>query len=385
MAEQDQKEELIHAELVYDGGTELHLPSRLGAPGENQFKGNVREQVAELAGRVCYDSLGAKQSRSSAAYHAHIREVGHLSVYEHTPVTVAIDLAYESDRLGLLLSLINRPGVFVWYTPSDLRVTLNLRALLDFGKFRGNGYESVSQAALRHMRVGLTSAIYPLAPTVLERQPRDDSWLKQFRVVEPMCDAERWVTLFVSGSRGMSHEFVRHGDFTAISQRSTRYVNEDESPWVEHPLRSAWATHSADSEAEAYCADLGIVEDTDAMVRDAKRVYSTTVTELERWITARGADKFTARKQARGAARGYLGNALYTELIFSASMTQWNWMLENRCTDQADAEIRLVFAKVLTALQGSRYAHSVDDLTLVPARDGIGSVLAERASCRYTA
>ena len=49
-------------------------------------------------------------------------------------------------------------------------------------------------------------------------------------------DAEKWLSLYIYGSRGLTHELVRHGDFTSISQRSTRFVNESKSPWTLHPL-----------------------------------------------------------------------------------------------------------------------------------------------------
>jgi len=37
-------------------------------------------------------------------------------------------------------------------------------------------------------------------------------------------------------SRGLTHELVRHRAGCAISQRSTRYVDESGSPWILHPL-----------------------------------------------------------------------------------------------------------------------------------------------------
>jgi thymidylate synthase ThyX len=54
------------------------------------------------------------------------------------------------------------------------------------------------------------------------------------------------------------------------------------------------------------------------------------------------------RKQARGAARGFLGNALSTELIFSASVAQWRRMIAQRDNEAADAEIRDLFCNYIT-------------------------------------
>jgi thymidylate synthase (FAD) len=47
-------------------------------------------------------------------------------------------------------------------------------------------------------------------------------------------------SFFISGvSRGLTHELVRHRVGVAISQRSTRYVDESDSEWIRHPLFEA--------------------------------------------------------------------------------------------------------------------------------------------------
>jgi thymidylate synthase ThyX len=84
----------------------------------------------------------------------------------------------------------------------------------------------------------------------------------------------------------------------------------------------------------------------------------------------------TARKQARGMARGYLGNALQTEMLFSASVAQWKRMLEQRLTPAADAEIRLVYELALAELKRSRYGAAFERYELVDSPDGLGKVLA---------
>lgn len=172
---------------------------------------------------------------------------------------------------------------------------------------------------------------------------------------------------------GNSHELVRHGNFTAISQRSTRFVSEDESDWVDHPLVLKYN--------EALIQEKGVgdfVDSIENVKKVARSVYSDTVKRLQEWLTKSGADKLTARKQARGAARGYLGNALYTELIFSASVAQWKRMLRMRCSAPADAEIREVFAQALQALKGSRYAHCFEKFELQPSPDGLGQIAVEK-------
>lgn len=197
-----------------------------------------------------------------------------------------------------------------------------------------------------------------------------DCFLVQGDEGEPETDEEKWITLYLVGSRGWSHELVRHGDWTAISQRSTRYCDESESEWVLHPLMSKWLDEN----------DSPVWEQTKERMQElldtSKNAYRETVSGLEKWLISRGVDKVSARKQARGAARGMLGNALETEVIFSASVAQWRHMLTMRAADAADAEIRLGFAEaVLPCLRQSRYADRFADFELVSASDGIGRSL----------
>lgn len=212
---------------------------------------------------------------------------------------------------------------------------------------------------------------------------------------------------------GNSHELVRHGDWTAISQRSTRYVDESESEWVLHPLLGqAWADAPkrgglavpVASALERF-ADLiertrGSVFATESLLetiremrdyasfwtdgpsqfgmvaQEARVAYFEIVRKLQMLLEAKGVDKTTARKQARGAARGILGNALETEVIFSFNVAQARHMLSMRAADAADATIRLQFAEaVLPCLRASRYGDRFADLELQPAGDGIGRSL----------
>ncbi len=104
---------------------------------------------------------------------------------------------------------------------------------------------------------------------------------------------------------------------------------------------------------------------------------------LEAWLIGKGHKKTPARKQARGAARGFLGNALETELIFSASVKAWHdIMLVQRASKFADAEIREVYAgaadntnHVIAALKQSRFADRFNDVDVVDSPDGIGNVM----------
>lgn len=165
-------------------------------------------------------------------------------------------------------------------------------------------------------------------------------------------------SFFITGvSRGLTHELVRHRAGVAISQRSTRYVDESESDWCYHPL-----FQMLDDEK------LEIV----GSVTDACReVYDNVVTSLQQKLSANGVNKFTARKQARGAARGMLGNALGTELVWSANVRALRHFIEMRASPHADAEIRELAIEILAIMQKEAPAF-FKDYAIEASPDGMG-------------
>lgn len=168
-------------------------------------------------------------------------------------------------------------------------------------------------------------------------------------------------TFFVSGvSRGDSHEHVRHRIGVAISQRSTRYVDESEGEWVKHPLFIAEAGaefHEAWSMAEQHC----------------RAVYRDLVAHLQEKLVAKGVDKLTARKQARGTARGILGNALGTEMVWSANAHALLHFIDLRANPAADAEIRASAVAILRIMQEELPA-VFGEYVILPAPDGLGEI-----------
>jgi thymidylate synthase ThyX len=337
------------------------------------------ERLVELCGRVCYDSLG--KGRGSAAYHAHIAEVGHGSVWEHANVTLRVP-RYGENMLDTALLFLNRPGVWVRFGDDGaLRVTMNLRSIMEFGTVAVSPWDrpltkpsGQETAAMQALRLALLAAVMPYAPQIIACPLGPNS--TDVTVVGPEHPEEKWVSLLLGGSRGMSHEQVRHKFRTAVSQRSTRYVDESDSPWVKHPLVTIDDEHTTGSQeahiGEYVCEHSGQHHELEGV---AQEVYRATVERLNIRLLSRGIDKHTARKQSRGAARGFLGNALHTELIFSASVAQWRRMLAQRSSSHADAEIRVLYGKALQALKTTRWADDFADLKLVPSPDGIGEVI----------
>jgi thymidylate synthase ThyX len=189
-----------------------------------------------------------------------------------------------------------------------------------------------------------------------------DPW--KTRIVPPANNNERFISFYLSGSRGFSHEQVRHR--FGISQRSTRYCDESASPWVMHPLMEKYLEETKDQELS-----FGGV----TVMSTAKSYYDSVVAKLQPWLMSKGVDKLTARKQARGTARGFLGNALKTEMIFTASVNDWKIICGQRANDAADAEIRMMYEQVIDGLLHSQYVDEFKGMELVPARDGLGKAL----------
>lgn len=363
-----------YCSIVWDG-VEFKVPEALGKPREDQLASTPLDNLSELSGRACYDSLGT--GRKTSEYHAHIIEVGHGSVQEHANLTFLIPGLKVPDFLACCECLLNRPGIFVRKeikpiptlvpTPAgsmvfDLRITANIRAVREWfktplmnqiGKLLGETLQKLAKTK---------------APLLMHDIP--DHQIPDFKceVVEPVVDEELWVSMFFTNvSRGFSHELVRHKYRTAVSQRSTRYVDENTSSWAWHPLLESLQTGAgccSTENAQLWSRIRGVEE-------DAKEVYGMTVKSLQEQMVTSGIDKFTARKQARGAARGILGNALMTELIFSASMDQWKWMFSLRANRHADAEIRVVFNEVYELLS-ARFPDRFVGWTKTECPDGIG-------------
>jgi thymidylate synthase (FAD) len=144
------------------------------------------------------------------------------------------------------------------------------------------------------------------------------------------------ISFYIDGvSRGLTHELVRHRH-SNISQRSTRYVDESESNWALHPLITKYA-------------DRLNMNSIKATIELCKQEYKMVADALEHALIEDGIDKVNARKQARGAARGLLGNALTSALVWTCNIRSLRNFFEQRCSQFADAEIRLCANKIFEA------------------------------------
>lgn len=166
------------------------------------------------------------------------------------------------------------------------------------------------------------------------------------------------INFFITGvSRGLTHELVRHR-IASISQRSTRYVDESESDWALHPL-----IHAFMSEEE--------IVSIRNVIQICKVEYKAVAAAIESRLISKGIDKTNARKQARGAARGLLGNALESELVWSCNIRSLRNFLEQRAHASADAEIRLLANEIYNLCMVA-VPEYFNDYEKVACPDGIG-------------
>lgn len=402
---------LISAEFVFDSqSTDIIIPNKLKPRDPNdekmaavfatQFKGTIGEQLMELAGRTCYDSAGT--GRPSADFHQNLIKVNHGSVWAHLNVTVEFNFKNglkndEAHPYDYALACANRPGVHVRIRPNTKAVviTANVRSIREWLDYEViDEGDALMDVIATNVGMHLNKALCLVAPAManddklyLDRWseieanggPNPDDHFEQAqpesKIIPPETDEECWISLLVTGSRGLTHEMVRHGFRTGISQRSTRFVDEDTAPWVEHPLITAFKAHYKETNGvEAHNALAAEVHDG---ITSMKNLYIKFVRLLEAYGISKGVDKFSARKQARGAARGFLGNALYTEVIFSGSVAQWKRILRQRGNAHADLEIMTLSARALPEFQRSNYSGRFLGFKLAESPLHVGNIVHE--------
>lgn len=340
------------------------LPATRDSFYPHHFKSLPGDNLIELCGRICYDSCSQEKTRNSVDYHKHINDVNHGSVQESVNITISFTEKSNDDLTYFCVDLMNRPGVSVyWEHGNKLRVTANIRAIREWN----NNWNSILPRKYNYDSFGaeiqrIAREICPLAMEGCTECQFNPRYPQEGILESPILDDEIWISYYLADvSRGLAMELIRHKFRTHVSMRSTRYVDESESDWSWHPLLLKYI----DDEEFKNCTRIVASEEL------AKENYRNIVCFLEGKLIAEGLDRFNAKKQSRGSARGILGNALSTELIFGASLAQWKRIILQRCNDAADAEIRLMCSKVFTDLL-EKYGDRFGNFVSRPAIDGFG-------------
>jgi len=144
-----------------------------------------------------------------------------------------------------------------------------------------------------------------------------------------------YVLLIEGISRSCSHELVRHRAGFGYSQISQRYVDESHAAFVMPP---------------AIIGDAALEQAWERQVTEAQAAYVGAVEGLMKryeWVT----DKVHRRKVSREAARSVLPNATEVKIVVSGNARAWRTMLELRCGEGAELEIRRMAVGCLRLLQ----------------------------------
>src|SRR5213082_3486486 len=139
-----------------------------------------------------------------------------------------------------------------------------------------------------------------------------------------------YVLLIEGISRSCSHELVRHRAGFGYSQLSQRYVDESHAAFVMPPAILGDAKLEAEWQAQV------------AYVRAVEALM-----QRYEWVS----DKVHRRKMAREAARSVLPNATEVKIVVSGNARAWRTMLELRCGEGAELEIRRMAVACLRELQ----------------------------------
>ena len=162
-----------------------------------------------------------------------------------------------------------------------------------------------------------------------------------------------YVLLIEGISRSCSHELVRHRAGFGYSQLSQRYVDESQAAFVVPPAIAGDEQLEADWLAQVTAAQVAYVKAVERLMEKHAGV----------------ADKIHRRKMAREAARSVLPNAAETKIIVSANVRAWRTMLELRCGEGAEREIRRMAVAALRLFQKEAPAF-FSDFQIYTAEDG---------------
>ena len=158
-------------------------------------------------------------------------------------------------------------------------------------------------------------------------------------------------SLFIEGiTRACSLEIVRHRAGFAYSQRSTRYVAEEDGAYVLEPYYAALykkklAGYALSSiKYELLEIHLMACEDADNSYR--KSVFGLMQDNPEHL------EGFARRKWARGKARNLLPHALETRMTVTANYRAWRHFIAMRTDRHAEPEIRRLAGGIYFVLKG---------------------------------
>lgn len=166
-----------------------------------------------------------------------------------------------------------------------------------------------------------------------------------------VCEHGMSTWAFENVSRIYTHEVIRHRSGTAISQESLRFVRINNMKY--------WIPPEIESNEKA----LKVFEDTMKYLEDRQL-------ELAKIFDIDNCKNFAEKKKLTSAFRRIAPEGMATGLVMSFNMRELRWVIENRTTEHAEVEIRLVFNKV-AEIAVKRWPMIFQDFTKKDTGDGL--------------
>jgi len=299
-----------------------------------KIKTNTNTLLAlEQAGRVCYKSEDKITEDSAEKFIKMLIRRGHESVLEHTRLCFSISSPLFRDMSDLYIHLYELTksevvGVEITGQGNTVYLSLNMRSLRDALRIFGLKNPLVQELA------NAVNEKYPIFTEDLflkklyKTRPRNIHILSNIDVFNalPPLEAAKHINASVQVicDRGVSHEIVRHRVFS-FSQESTRYVKYNgDMEFILPP----WVDIRPGSYADAL--------DIDNSIDINSRIWATSVYTAAATYAMLTGDEGWKPEQARSV----LPNSLKTELVMSATLSNWKHFFSLRAAKPAHPQMR---------------------------------------------
>lgn len=287
-------------------------------------------EVIEIGGRTCYKSFDKITPVSAEKFIKQIIKRTHESVIEHSWFTFGIG----SVRSEILLDALMKVGLFsLTKNYQGYILSGNARMFRDYlrrSDLNGDNFALLLMAEMQKM---------PFFPVLFGDLGFDWERIKAFAGSDAGRDMENIITInptwdftreeklahywamarFKGYSRAFTHQLVRHR-LAAISQESQRYCDE----------------------AGFYGNDY-FVTPPSFVENDYGDWYDAKMRELDDWYRKAREELRDDKGQPvirKEDARFLLPNAVCSEIVMSANLEEWRWILKKRCDKAAQWEIR---------------------------------------------
>lgn len=311
------------------------------------YTGSMEECLMEFAGRECYASgyVGNK-NRPTVEYFQNIKVSKHTSVFAHSILQFRLS---EEDARVFAFDMCNEPGWYFGFMRRPAKESLWVLCTLNF-RFIERLQNSVYRAGIKMSDTTLyildeaTCLAQSIAPSIFGKQEEGSLFVNftgpPYRSLANLYSDpgnHKWYSVHLKGSRSFSHEFIRHSFDSAISQRSTRFCDESDFTFVDHPLFE----RAMRDDRTVLSNRRGILRDfKNTSIKNTKDNYEEIFKILHDTAVSEGMSTLQAKKQARGALARFLPNGIQTSLVYTASLREWNIIFDQRISEHADEEIR---------------------------------------------